>query len=1005
MLRLLAFLALAGPAFAGDGLGILHTFSGNGRDKINALTTDREGNIYLAGETTSTDFPLKDAAQPRHAGGVYVVSRDGGKTWSQLGPFHSQAGGHAPSASPHDGRFLLASAISRMARSEDGGATWSMLGPESGFPASGGVQGPQWDPTRPGVVYATSGPRLLRSTDFGTSWVTLAGCPGNEAACNVYTSYFQLDPQRSGRILHYFGGDAGYFVSSDSGASWEKLQASSPYRYLAMSTIQPDVWMAASAFEEVFLTRDAGKTWEKLPYESGCGYLRGFISRKDIPGGWLVRTECEVQSTDDNGATWRKLNLPAIPHQGAIAAFAADPFEPRRFIVSAGNIVAEPSSLFVTEDGGLTWTSGDPPRLLNGIAFDAARPGIVYGSALVTRDGFITKLDPEGRVLFSTYLGGASDDGATAISVAPDGAVFVAGFTRSLDFPAVAARHNGSAPVSSFVARLDHAGRLERSILLGEATISGVAQAPGGELLVAGFSTARAVTDAPYTMPPLASPSAVAWDFLLRLDARGLDILHGRLLGRSRASVLPIRSVAADSEGNAYLTGSFEYPGFPGQSIPEGLPDQANLLKLSRTGELVAARWLPNDPGGIVIDDQDFVFVAGTASVLNPVYAGRINTDCPHYSGWRGRYIDRHYWMTDISVMKFAASLDQPAAEWLFGGACREELSYLALDGNGDLLLAGQGYSDPLPAPGPVLGTPPAPGEKKPFYARLSTAQGEWTEASYLMTAYAAGIAGLPDGIALFAANNTEDVWSYISQPPWTWLLRLAPPASPLSIERVVNAFAPSASPGPVSPGEIVRIEIAGFDPENEVNLWIAPAAPLPLELDGVEVHWDGIAAPIMAVGRGFVVSIVPSAMWGRSLATVRVRTGGGEQASAFVEVVPVRPALYPDIRNEDGTLNSPENPAPSGSRVTLFFTGLGPILSELPDGAIVEEDGKRIPAHITLRTNDGTLQFVVEQVEPLVGFVKGLWAGHAVIEFPPGDYLIQLLQGAPLPLSVGPAR
>ena len=179
-----------------------------------------------------------------------------------------------------------------MARSEDGGATWSMLGPETGFPASGGVQGPQWDPARPGVVYATSGSRLLRSTDFGASWVTVAGCPGNEAACTVYTSYFQLDPQRPGRILHYFGGDAGYFVSSDSGASWEKLEASTPYRYLAMSTTQPDVWMAASAFESL---SDAGRREDVgLPY----GRLRlpsRLHQSQRYSGGWLVQTECEFR--------------------------------------------------------------------------------------------------------------------------------------------------------------------------------------------------------------------------------------------------------------------------------------------------------------------------------------------------------------------------------------------------------------------------------------------------------------------------------------------------------------------------------------------------------------------------------------------------------------------------------------------------------------------------------------------------------------------------------------
>lgn len=1003
MLRLLAFLTLAGPAFAGDGLGILHTFSGNGREKINAIATDREGNIYLAGETTSTDFPLKNAAQPRHAGGVYVASRDGGKTWSQLGPFHSHFGGYAPSASPHDGRFLLASAIGRMARSEDGGATWSVLGPETGFPAGGGVPGAQWDPTRPGVVYATSGPRLLRSTDFGAHWVTLAGCPGNEGPCDAFISYFELDPVRPGRIVHYLESDTAFFVTGDSGATWEKREAPTPLRYLTLSSSQPDVWMA-SRFDELFLTRDAGKTWEKLPYERGCGYLRGFISRKGVPGGWLVRTECEIQITDDHGATWRRLNLPAaIPAPRPITAFASDPFASGRMIVSAGSIT-EPSWLSVTEDGGQTWTTGDPPRVLNEIAFDPARPGVVYGSAQVTRDGFVTKLDSEGRVLFSTYLGGASDDGATAISIGPDGAVLVAGFTRSPDFPGVVTRPDGGAPVSSFVARLDHAGRLERSILLGEATISALAHAPGGELLVAGASMASAVTDAPYTLPPLAAPSADAWHFLLRLDARGLGIRHGRLIGGSRARFYPIRSVAADSEGNSYLAGSFEYQGFPGPPLREDLPEQANLLKLSRTGELVAARWLPQDAGGIVIDDQDFVFVAGNASVLNPVYAGRINTDCPHYSGFMGRYFQRPYWMTDISVMKFSASLDQPLSEWLFGGACREEFSHLALDGNGDLLVAGQGYSDPLPSPGPVLGTPPEAGEKKPFYARLSTARGEWTEASYVMTADPAGVASLPDGSALFAAN-LGNFWSSFAQPPWTWLLRLAPPASPLTIERVVNAFAPAASPGPVSPGEIVRIDIACFAPENEVNLWIAPAAPLPRELEGVEVHWDGIAAPVMAVGRGFVVSIVPTAMWERNVATVRVRTRDGHQASSFIQIFPMRPALFPDIRNDDGTLNSPGNPAPRGSRVTFFFTGLGPIMSEVPDGAIVGEEGRRFPVQLPLFTSDGLNQFVVEEVEPLVGFVKGMWAGHSVLDLPPGDYLIRLPQGASIPLSIGPAR
>src|SRR4030095_10416314 len=61
------------------------------------------------------------------------------------------------------------------------------------------------------------------------------------------------------------------------------------------------------------------------------------------------------------------------------------------------------------------------------------------GSDLVT-DAFAAQVNPSGSsIVWSTYLGGASDDVAKAVTVDSNDNVYVAGQTGSIDFPAVSA--------------------------------------------------------------------------------------------------------------------------------------------------------------------------------------------------------------------------------------------------------------------------------------------------------------------------------------------------------------------------------------------------------------------------------------------------------------------------------------------------------------------------------------------------------------------------------------
>src|SRR5580698_4061212 len=60
-------------------------FGGSGQTSIQALVTDSSGNIFVAGTTSSPDFPVKNAAQPVLADATIVSTSDLGVTWTRVG--------------------------------------------------------------------------------------------------------------------------------------------------------------------------------------------------------------------------------------------------------------------------------------------------------------------------------------------------------------------------------------------------------------------------------------------------------------------------------------------------------------------------------------------------------------------------------------------------------------------------------------------------------------------------------------------------------------------------------------------------------------------------------------------------------------------------------------------------------------------------------------------------------------------------------------------------------
>ncbi len=79
----------------------------------------------------------------------------------------------------------------------------------------------------------------------------------------------------------------------------------------------------------------------------------------------------------------------------------------------------------------------------------------VNGTRECSGDAFLVKLNADGAVIFSTYLGGSGEDGANAIAVDAAGNIYVGGATASTDFPVFRAlQGNAGGSGDGFIAQI-----------------------------------------------------------------------------------------------------------------------------------------------------------------------------------------------------------------------------------------------------------------------------------------------------------------------------------------------------------------------------------------------------------------------------------------------------------------------------------------------------------------------------------------------------------------------
>ena len=326
-------------------------------------------------------------------------------------------------------------------------------------------------------------------------------------------------------------------------------------------------------------------------------------------------------------------------------------------------------------------------------------------------DAFLTKLDVNGGVIFSTYLGGSGEDGANAIILDAAGNIYIGGATGSTDFPVFRGMQgNLGGNSDGFIAQIAGDGsRVLYASYLGGAgadEVRGISLDAAGNLYVTGqtfsfdFPIANAI-QANCRMDSTRKCNGEAFiTKMAAISGSGSSIVYSTYLGGSGGDAG--NGIAVDALGNVYVTGTTSSADFPVVKALEGVgqgKSKAFVTKLSADGAaIVYSTYLggtgADEGDAIAVDAAGNVFVAGGTTSADFPVVNPIQASCKKDSN--GACFEN----------AFVAALDATGTSLkfgsYFGGSGNQAARGIALDLRGAVYFTGGTNSIDFPAAKPA---------------------------------------------------------------------------------------------------------------------------------------------------------------------------------------------------------------------------------------------------------------------------------------------------------------
>jgi uncharacterized protein (TIGR03437 family) len=609
-------------------------------------------------------------------------------------------------------------------------------------------------------------------------------------------------------------------------------------------------------------------------------------------------------------------------------------------------------------------------------------------------DPFVAKLSSEGKTLYSTTFAGSGFGIAWAIAIDSSGAAYVFGNTNSPDFPVTpgALQTTMQGTSQGFVAKLDPSGKIVYSTFIGGGTdvTPGLTSAPGldsilvdsaGDVILTGQAGTNSTIPA-FPPPPALNISSTE-SFVVKLDPTGSKIL---------AAVSGVGGmIAMDGEGNIYVAGQqFGEPSKPIPVTPGAFQGQPSAQACGALGafftcgyqyvakldpaldKLLYTTYLSGQygatPAAISVDTQGNALVAGTT--ISPDYPTTPNAYEPQYIASAVPKVSCFFIINCHNTPPASGYLTEvnPAGTGLiyssfFSGTETDTIDFAGFTTDA-IYLGGNASSADLPG---FAGYPQQCLPQR-YETRLSP-DGTEIGASHIapgkiLTYDAAG--------ARLIATSGSDVVAFDPNTPQT----------------AIACILDSADLQPVTavaPGELLSLfgEFSAGTPATP------PPGKTATSLNGVTVDINGTPSSLLYAGGEQINFQVPFGISGAAQANINFASTQSKLSdsrtlpivasnpAAFLDTAMPSPALadctmrdsasvnglLPLAINSDGAVNNCLNRAAPGSVVTLFLNGVG---------------------STTAPVVTATPLVTVAAVAALPGIVSGLW--EVGVQIPAGQ-------------------
>jgi uncharacterized protein (TIGR03437 family) len=536
----------------------------------------------------------------------------------------------------------------------------------------------------------------------------------------------------------------------------------------------------------------------------------------------------------------------------------------------------------------------------------------------------VIKMDRNGAPVASFDFGAPGHVGATAND--EQGNLVIAGTVNSSTLPLIPPLSPSLTGDTFFVAKLDPQLRgILFSTLIGRASPNAIALDSAGNIYIAGTTSASdypLTSDAYQTKPPAHDFFGTAtYAFLTEISPNGDRILYSTYFGGDRVACV----------GRSSCIGAFGYTSPAALAIdPSGAVVMAGVSSaqdLPVTGAVVGVSW--RTPCGFIsrfstggarkLEFSTFVNSQGdplqpsvriTAMALDPtgnvVVGGTAPNDFPTTAGVLQPKLGRAGYANGFIAKVSRSGSSLIWATFVGQQTLGSGVNALTVDSQARITVTGYALPGSLP-------TFPGSSQLGASYVARLTSDGTALDGLYIGPNNSVG-----QTLVLTSAGN----FIAAGFPGSFWIETSTNGPSLLA--------SANAAGGPVS-GRIAPYELIslyGIGPQSALAGQIEKGA-FTTSLGGYRVLFDGVAAPLLYVGPNQINTVVPGAVFKRRSAYLQIVTPAGIIDGPTLVVRIAEPYIFQNSQtgltaalNQDGSLNTRENPAKPGSIVTIFATG-----------------------------------------------------------------------------------